>query len=339
MAKYTDFIPENVAPGQAERIGIYKPWGLRLGSFPVGHLALPDVGEKLYSFGALSDIHISYDTAAADFQTALTWLQDTEKVAFNCICGDLTVYNQDDEWLDYAACVTRYSAGTPVYPVAGNHDCYGSGMTDARFRRYTGQGTFYTFTRGDDVFIMLSQIAWPSASGGVQPFGTSALQMLYETLEENRNRRCFVFQHNFPWGGSGDPFRLYPSNALWGSQGRLIGSLMAHYTNSIWFHGHSHQKFEVQRLHGKANYDFDQGCHSIHIPSLAMPVNVVNGVRVEEYEGSQGYVVDVYERHVILRGRDFAAGQDLPMARYCLDTALKEIRAGAFEDDTGTIVV
>lgn len=339
MAKFTDLIPENVAPECAERIGIYKPRGLRLGSFPVGHLALPDVGEKLYSFGALSDVHISYDTALSDFQTALTWLQDTEKVSFNCICGDLTVYNRDDEWGDYAACVAQYSAGTPVYPVAGNHDCYGSGMTDARFRQYTGQDTFYTFTQGEDVFIMLSQIAWPSASGGVQPFGAAGLQRLYETLEENRNRRCFVFQHNFPWGGSGDPFGLYSSNAFWGTQGQVVYSLMEHYPNALWFHGHSHQKFQVQRLHTKANYDFDRGCHSIHIPSLAMPVDVVNGSRVEEFEGSQGYVVDVYEHHVVLRGRNFAEGQFLPLARYCLDTTLKEIKAGAFEDDTGTIVV
>lgn len=339
MAKFTELIPENVAPEQVERIAVYKPSGLRIGSFPVGHLVPPDVGEKLYSFGVLSDVHISYDTAISDFQTALTWLKDIEKVAFNCICGDLTVYNQDDEWTDYVNCIAQYSAGTPVYPIAGNHDCYGEGMTDERFQLYTGHSTFYTFNQGGDVFIMLSQIAWPSASGGVQPFSSSAMQRLYETLEENRNRRCFVFQHNFPWGGSGDPFELYESNALWGTQGQVIYKMMAHYTNALWFHGHSHQRFQVQRIHRKANYDFERGSHSIHVPSLAVPVDIVNGSRVVEYKGSQGYVVDVYENYVILRGRDFAEGQFLPLARYCLETTGKEIHAGMFTDDTGTITI
>lgn len=339
MAKFQDLISQNAAPKQALRIGVYTPSGLRLGSFPLGHLALPEVGDKLYSFGALSDVHISYSSAWADLAQALQFLQDTEHVAFTCICGDLTVYNETVEWKKYAACVGIYSADTPVYPISGNHDCYGSGITDAIFEAYTGLPTFYTFEQDQDVFIMLSQIAWPSESNNVEPYAASAIQHLYEALEENRNRRCFVFQHNFPWGGSGDPMELYPSNALFGSQGQAIQALMAHYPNAIWFHGHSHQKFQVQSQHPKANYDFDLGCHSIHIPSLSVPVDVINGVRTEDVSGSQGYVVDVYAGHIVLRGRDFAAGKELPIANYCLQTPLHAVEAGTFSDRSGLITV
>lgn len=336
MVQFADFIPENKAPEGAARIVISKPRGFRVGSFPLGNLAMPELGEKRYSFGALSDVHIPYETATEDFCRALTWLKDRQ-VDFTCICGDLTAGNLDTEWEEYAACVAQYSAGVPVYPVAGNHDCAGIGQTDARFRQYTGKGLFYTFTQGEDVFIMLSQIAWPSRSGGIQPFASYSLQALQAALEENRNRRCFVFQHIFLWGGSGDPMELYSSNDLWGSQGQVIRSLMAHYPNAIWFHGHSHQKFQVQRQHEKANYDHDLGCHSIHIPSLAMPVNVIQDHRVEEYGESQGYVVDVYDGHILLRGMDFVTGEPVLLARYCLETPLREVAPGTYRDPTGTI--
>ncbi|MBR2888918.1 MAG: metallophosphoesterase [Oscillospiraceae bacterium] len=337
MERFTDYIPENKAPAGVSRIAIYRPSGMRVGSFPLGGLEMPELGTMRYSFGALSDVHIGYDTAEEDLRRSLTWLKDRQ-VDFTCVCGDLTVGNQDSEWETYAAAVAAYSGGIPVYPVAGNHDCAGLGLTDNRFRQYTGQGLFYTFTQGEDVFIMLSQIAWPSQSGSVQPFADYSLRSLQQALEENRNRRCFVFQHNFLWGGSGDPMELYDSDALWSTQGRFLESLMEYYPNAIWFHGHSHQKFQVQTQHHKANYDFDRGCHSLHIPSLAMPVNVVGGVRVEEYGESQGYVVEVYDGHILLQGMDFITGEPLLIARYCLETPLAEVAPDTYIDPTGTIL-
>ena len=334
---YTGLIPENVAPENATGIAVYKGGKEICKISDMGVLARPPLGAKLYTFGALSDVHISYDTAKDDFQTALTFLRQTAGAAFTCICGDLTVQNEDTEWEDYASYVSQYAGSMPVYPVSGNHDCYGSGLTDARMKQYTGHGTFYTFTQGDDVFIMLSQIAWPSVSNNIQPFATTGLQQLYNALETNRNKRCFVFQHNFPWGHSGDPFKLYSANALYGTQGEVIYSLMRHYKNAIWFHGHSHQKFEVQEQTKKATYDFDFGVHSVHIPSIAVPVDVIGGTRVVQYAGSQGYVVDVYANHIMLSGRDFVAGEFLPIACYLLDTTLQTVEAGTYVDSTGTV--
>lgn len=336
MAQYKDLIPQNTAPVGTRAIGVYDPAGKRVGEIPLGHLTPPNVGEMLYRFGALSDVHISQDTAEADFLTAMGFFQDTEKADFVCIAGDLTQYAKAEEFQQYADCVARFDL--PVYPVGGNHDAYGSGLTDATFRQYTGFGTFYTVTKGDDVFLMLSSGAWPSQSGKVQPFYASGLQALYNALEENRNRRCFVFQHYFPWGHAGDPLACYGSNALWGTQGEVLYSLMAHYRNALWFHGHSHHMFQAQSLHDKATYDFDFGCHSIHIPSCALPVEVTaDGTRTQIASGSQGYVVDVYQNHVILRGRDFVNGTFLPVATYCLDTHRVDISAGTYVDSTGTI--
>lgn len=337
---YPHFIPENIAPKDAVALCVYKN-GAKLATFELGNLTFPEVGERLYKFGALSDVHISpeVETSEEDFRRALTYLQDKEYVDFVTIAGDLTQYATEEEWLLYKQCVEEESENTPVYPIGGNHDCYGTGLTDSIFKQYTGLGTFYTFEQGNDVFIMLSQLAWASQSGGIQPFTTSQLQSLYEALENNRNKRCFVFQHIFPWGKSGDPFELYGSNSFWGTQGTVIYSLMEHYPNTIWFHGHSHQMFEVQEQHDKATYDFDRNCHSIHIPSCSVPKNVIEGTTTEQLNsGSQGYVVDVYENGIHLRGRDFVKEEFLPIASYWIDTPLSEVEGGTYTDSTGTIV-
>lgn len=340
--KFEHFIPQNIAPKEATAIGVYNSKNTRLGTFGLGPIAFPaDLGEKLYSAGLLSDVHVSQDTAEADFRRALTYFQDTEKVDFVCIAGDLTQYAETAEWELYANCVAEESENTPVYPIGGNHDAYGTGLTDAIFNQYTGHGTFYTFTQDNDVFIMLSNLAYPSKSGNVPPFVTSQLQALYNALETNRNKRCFVFQHYFMVGYAGDPANMYGSTTLFGTQETVIRSLMEHYPNSIWLHGHSHQSFESQMAHEKTMYDNTCGCHNIHIPSCYMPVVVSKSndtySKVDDVNGSQGYVMDVYSNAIVLRGRDFSKGTFIPLGIYCFDTTLKTVPAGTYTDSTGTI--
>lgn len=342
MAVFTDFIPQNVAPENATAIGVYNVKGVKVQELPLEHLKFPaNLGTKQYSFGALSDVHIAQDTAEADFRRALTYFQDTEKVKFVCISGDCTQYSADDEWTLYKQIIAEESENTPVYAVAGNHDGYGRTITDAWLTEQIGHGTFYTFTQGNDVFIMMSNACYPSKSGNLPPFYTSSLQALYQALETNRNKRCFVFQHYFMVGYAGDPADVYGSTTIFGTQETVIRSLMEHYPNTLWFHGHSHHTFESQSAHEKSTYDNDCGCHNIHVPSCYMPMKVTGTEgaysRTDWVDGSQGYVVDVYANAVVLRGRDFASGEFLPIASYLLDTTLKTVTAGTYTDSTGTI--
>ena len=135
----------------------------------------------------------------------------------------------------------------------------------------------------------------------------------------------------------GDPLELYSSNAFYGTQGTLIYSLMSHYKNALWFHGHSHQRFQTQQLSGNANYDFDRGCHSIHIPSVTAPVTVNGSTTTKVLAGSQGYLIDVYAGGIHLQGYDFAEERFLPIAGYWLDTPLRSVAAETFTDPTGTV--
>lgn len=334
MAQYKDFIPENIAPKNVRRIGIYDSNGNRVGFVPLEDLTFPDVGAKQYSFGALSDVHVQYDTAQADFQKALAYLNDTEDVEFTCICGDLTVNGTDAELTQYKGYVDSYSPNTPVYAVFGNHDTY-QGLYN-NTQKYTGQPFNYTFTQGNDVFIMVGNISGYSGAIGTL-FTQATLQWLYEQLEANRNKRCFLFQHILSAKGSGDAFNVYPHTKLSGAEAMVFESLISHYKNVVWFHGHSHMKFYLQYGNDMANVDKYFGVWSVHIPSLSVPRDVSGSTYATIYADSEGYVVDVYENGIHLRGRDFVAGEFLPIASYWLDTTLQTVEAGTYTDSTGTI--
>ena len=341
MAKYdTKFIPQNKAPKNNDYIGVYNGTEF-VGKVKTGALKMPTLGSRMYSFGALSDVHVNTAQAQRHFQKALTYFNDVEKVKFTCVAGDITNEGTAEQLQAYGDYVKTYSPNTPVYEVTGNHDLQ-SRTSEAPFdflMPYTGHNLYYSFTQGNDVFIMFGMSGWYSYTQS-SIFSVASLQWLYETLEANRNKRCIVFQHCPNFEGSGNPYAPAPTGDLLSTgTGPVFKSLMAHYTNVIWFHGHTHMSFEAQKDCSYANYDRKFGCHSVHIPS-PVSVKVLNnagtGYDAVTSKG-MGYVVDVYENHVVLRGRDFVNEKFLPIATYCIDTTLQTIPPNSYTDSTGTI--
>ena len=326
MSRYADFIPENIAPKTVRRIGVYDSNGNRAGTIPLGSLTFPsNPGEKLYSFGALSDIHLQPNvTAQDDFRRALTYLNDVEKVAFTCIAGDLTDAGTAAELSEYRQIVDTYSPNMTIYAITGNHDARNPNIA-VDFKTHTGCDLYYSFEYEGDVFIMVGikgvseSGKWPD-SGSL--FSDVELQWLSETLETNKDKRCFLFQHVRPQEGSGNALGQYHLDIWGGAEQTVFESLLKQYPNAVFFHGHSHLKFQLQAYDDLANYDHLRGSHSVHIPSLAIPREDIDGDgegdKIED--GSEGYVVDVYENGIHLRGRDFVKGEFLPIASYWVDT-------------------
>lgn len=343
MVQYKDFILENIALPNTRRIGIYDSNGNRVGYIPLGRLTPTTIGKRLYSFGALSDIHIGERADAkadTDLDRALTYFNDT--VDFVCISGDLTHTGTESQRTTYKSIIDN-SSTKPVYACGGNHD--GSYISDLEsvISSYTGKPLYYAITHRDnsiipenDVFIFVG-----NATGTAERLFTKAeLQWLYETLEANRNKRCFLFQHVRPDDGCGNALGIYDYDIWGGTDQTVFESLLRHYPNVVFFHGHSHLKFYLQKYSDIANIEKNFGCWSVHVPSLAVPrdtASVVNPSRVELYADSEGYVVDVYENGIHLRGRDFVKEEFLPIASYWLDTTIQEIPAGTYTDSTGTI--
>lgn len=348
----TTLISENVAPKNARKVVIFDGDNI-VCEMDLGHLQQP-IKEKLYSFCAIVDIHLTYDTANEDFQRALTYAESN--CDFTCIAGDLTENAAIESQLAaYKTIVDTYSPTKPVYAIAGNHENY-SGACQNYLEKYTGKPLYYSFTQGNDVFIMVGHYGGYGTAGwqSDEIWSIEELQWLYETLEANRNKRCFVFTHVLPYEHNvGNPNNLYGKRSsvarLWdvndGGIGQLFINLLKHYKNAILFHGHSHTKFQLQEIDDKANYSNEDGYRSVHISSLAVPRDLAeDGTNLTDiFAESEGYIVDVYDDYIILNGRDFididADGHILPIATYKIDTTLVEIETGTFVDDTGIIQV
>ena len=116
MYKYSHFIPKNIAPVGAQSIGVFNSTGVKVYDIPLGRLA-PPTESKLYSFCAVSDVHITYDTANEDFQRALTYAET--HCDFTCISGDLTSTGSQSEMAIYKNTIDAYAPTKPVYGIAG----------------------------------------------------------------------------------------------------------------------------------------------------------------------------------------------------------------------------
>ncbi len=336
---YKGFISGNTAPVGAVKIGVYTQSGRRMGSIGIIDAFKPNLGDKKYSFGALSDVHIGYSTSEEDFERALKYLSDIEKVKFIGVAGDLTTRADSEQFYTFRSLIEKHSK-VPVYAIAGNHDTpeYGGSMATEFVEKYTGHPLYYSFTEGEDVYIMLG-VAEEATGAHMAP---GALQWLYETLEANKDKRCFIFTHVYPNNSSGDPFDIYGFDMWKGTEEQIFMSMLNHYPNVTVFHGHSHIEFALQSLSDKAIIDINGKFNSIHIPSLAAPrtCKLEDGVITENhylYEESEGYVVDVYENCIVLRGYDFVNGKFIPYAQYYIDTTLKTVEAGTYYDPTDNI--
>lgn len=346
--KYTHFIKENIAPKGAKSIAVYNN-GNKICSIALGGLT-PIAKTKLYSVGMVSDVHFAHVNTVAwtphiKFDNALTYFEN-QGCAFCCVSGDMTntgFYSESDantlhtyQFEQYKQICDKHTI--PVYELCGNHESYVKAITNnlTELRNYAGAEMFYSVTQGNDVYLFLSQ-----PSGSV-PMTDEALQWLYETLETNRNKRCFIFVH--PYLDSGNVKdtngnNIYGNNVFewWGAKTTAFKNLLKHYKNTVLFHGHSHFMFECQELDKTANYTDVGGFRSVHIPSVSTPTYVIDGVRVGDDLKSYGYVMEVYDDCIVLNGIDFINNEYVPLGTLKIDTTLQSIEANTFTDSTGTI--
>lgn len=136
---YSEFVTVSVSGGEgsayvqeftaipegAENILAYKS-GVLMGSMEIPESKQADFGEKIYSFGALSDVHfnrynlsLTGDDAKITFHNALNFLENLG-VSMVGISGDISKDGERDAFEKYNTIVSNYDF--PVYTCTGNHD-------------------------------------------------------------------------------------------------------------------------------------------------------------------------------------------------------------------------
>lgn len=326
--QYNGFIIQNIAPKGSVKIGVYNKDGKRILSIPLYRLT-PKKGEKLFSFGLVSDIHVSVEgnVTSTHFDNALTYFEE-QGCEFCCHAGDMTNigfwYNSGDaemylgQFAEYKR-ICNLHPNMPVYGICGNHENYNRSITYNLndLENYTGHPLYYTIQHGSDLFVFIGQPANSSPTMNDEEF-----VWFKNLLENNPDKRCHVFTHFFVANDSGSTKNCY--TCYFGGHEAEFKSLMKNHGRAIHYHGHSHIKFQCQELDKSTNYTDKNEFPSVHVPSVGESRNVVlqaDGTykRVSEGVCCQGYVVDVYDDCLVFNGLDLNTKQPVPTGVFKLD--------------------
>lgn len=302
----------------------------------ISRLTLPDnkliTSVKNYSFGLLSDIHINPETtdtsdSVNDFTKALSYFKNTQNVDMLLISGDIITKGTLAEMQKFREMVDAQTL--PVYCCRGNHDTYGD-CNLTNFAKYIEpNGLYFEKVLHGDTYIFFGLTMEDMAS----PYATYALDWLEERLEVHKNERVFLLQHIFiePVGNVAG---LYTFNdGLVNSEGtisRRYRDLMSKYRNVIFFSGHSHFEFSLEKFSDVANCSerTDTLCHRVHTPSGCKVRTCDDSVPPKVYyrdDSGEGYSVDVYDNFIVLKGFNVPNQRLVTNAQYILYTTPIEI--------------
>lgn len=352
----TTLIALNCAPTNAAYVGYLDGQG-DLQKVRVGALANPG-GQKLYSFGVLSDVHCQAAGLSGDaekqarvrnLKNAITYYRDCP-VDLICITGDLGLDHNVADLALYTNTVAEVANHPPIYVTTGNHDVptsdqgattdlvmrVFSDMTDTT--RFFTDETDYSYeitqTRNGttDHLIFFGMKYWTSK--GNKAFSEVDKSWLANKLYDYRHDRCFIFTHLFFPEAAGNYKNMYASHSQLGSDNlSFLQKLREKYPNNIWFSGHSHWLLEYQAKDGQYNANIDptsdasgRKAWTVHVPSCGMP-REDNGDDTSTLNSylSQGLICDVYSDHVEIRGINFRkhgdsgySNEQIARAIYCL---------------------
>lgn len=273
------------------------------------------LGNKLYTFGAISDIHLrpdNYGQGIDDFNRTIQLLQNLG-AEFVGISGDLGYYGNVNELELYQSALDTL-ATVPFHVVRGNHD---KPFSDADWQTYTGFAPNHELVYNGDVFLFMSMDYVNNTTNAVEVGYATGLAWLKERLARYKGARIFVFCHYPPSGYSGLADGQYYGWTSTATEDDELVSALLQTKNVIMFTGHTHYRLNVEETYDSINiYRFNNSKAAfIHVPSNSRPRDK-DGNTVEQY--SEGYIADVYEQGVVVRGVDFVSGEFMPDYEYVM---------------------
>ena len=330
LACYEHFVDANVAPRGAKAIGVYDADNKRVGAIRISALKSKSAKTPLYSYGVLTDVHFGVPKIDPenDFKRALEFFAE-EGASMVCICGDISQDGTEAEFQAYAGAVAQ--SKIPVYTTTGNHDCTKKGITLELWEKYTGLPLVFEqsveIDGRTDHFLFLGMKRWHFT----EAYYDEHIEWLEEKLDEYEGERCYIITHLFFPERAGNLNGIYPpKNWLRGEQLEKLEDLCREHENSIWFSGHSHWEWQLQKYQDRANVhrDYEDGepasGWSVHVPGCGCPITSDGTTRVNNPPASEGALIQVYKDHVVVLGVDLKNGRYLPIATYRLDTPVKK---------------
>lgn len=298
--------------------------------------------DDAYIFGILSDVHYNkyYSTEGVDdaeiaFNKALDYL-DAVGVQMVGVTGDLSNDGEESAYIKFNEAIK--DRAYPVYAVTGNHDVTAYRGSEKLWTKYItdnlqghtnmsdwGDFVYAPEEMGGDVFVFLNVVAYSYENKATRALRGTQLEWLKAIFEENRENRVYLFFHLFMCGPDGQAHTgvgniknpggyTYPLPFKYGNADeRDFRKLVKEYTNVVYFSGHSHWQFEMEKYGEQTNFsNFDgEFCYMVHVPSVTEPRwigdNDTNRTG-KNGESSQGWIAYDYGDTTILVPIDFTTG-------------------------------
>ncbi len=301
-----------------------------------------NLGEKELVFGAISDVHFNRyrskppkDDAIPAFTLVLEYF-DKVGVDLVGVSGDLSSDGEEVAFMrfNYMVKDKEYE----VFSCTGNHDI--PAIESGAFKEHilgdietkTGvldigeNGLDFTYSESEgEVFIFLSQMYRSYNTPESRLLDEEQLIWLRGVCEKYKNDRVFLFFHTFLCGTDGQKHTgvgniknpggyTYDLPYTYGTEDEVeFRQILKDYKNVIFFSGHSHWQFEMEKYNEIANFsnlDGEYG-YMVHIPSVSSPryigENDTNRTEMNT-KSSQGWLVYVYEECIILLPIEFTTG-------------------------------
>ena len=355
---WTDLIPENTrVSSNAHHIGVYRinsdNTQEKLGNLSLNELMNNPKG-GYFNFGVLSDVNLDPQGSTTEInKDAFNTMKNAigffkgHKAKFACVCGNMAL----SQYKDYNELFS-----IPIFASKGNLDFETSNETwwkktmpeintkniSIEYQDKVDTCNFY-FGFNKCYFIFLSS---DSKNGG--RYFDKSIDWLHSVLDTHRNERCFVFLHSPFYNKSGNLFPFFEDrfgkdkllcyNNDFNSYDRLK-KLNEYYKNAIWFSGQTKYRLEDQFFSKTENvfYQKDEdGTISnvnVHVPGCFGCNDLVgdDNKLIEESKLSQGYLISVYDRNIIIYGVMFRdedgeiINKYIPIGTYYINTKLVNV--------------
>ncbi len=354
-----EIISFTAIPEGAETVIALKN-GVVADTYEIPDNKITDNGKQLYTFGALSDLHfnryngsLSGDDATVTFPNALSFIEDFD-VELVGMSGDLSSDGERDSFEKFNSIASNYDF--PVYTCTGNHDVsdeftlknwqelinagvYGEKKADGVVS-VGKNGLDFVYAPENakgDVFIFLSQYQWSYGDPENSRLLTDEqLDWLEAQLEKYKNETVFIFFHTFLENAEGEP-AMGEGNLLTnaGHSYDLVftpgapdeirfRAMMDKYENVVYFNGHSHWAYDMQKLNPQLNITNHNGTYAtmVHLSSVTSPRRTTANAtgKTEHFmRSSEGMIVTVYRDCIVFSAVDFLRGEMLAHATYVVE--------------------
>ena len=279
----------------------------------------------------MSDIHITLDRGHTHNKNFANMLKDVQGLNADAmgifVVGDMADTGNEQEYKNMMELYAAAGEIPPVYLTIGNHDLSSLPFDQANevFLKYATlpdgshpSDTSYDFWLNGYHFIFLGT---DTSAGLHSSFTRETMNWLKEKIEENRDpaRPVFLFLHQ---SLSNTVSGSLPGEEWSGVDNEnMLRNVLKNYPEVMFFNGHSHWTMDSQ---GNMFEGTDSlPCRIFNCASVAYLWSGYNITAGEHLNGSQGYMVMLCDGKLYVLGRDFARGEWIPSAQYCIVLAEK----------------